>query len=106
MDFGEYHSLFPDLIEDDVKFFPHARMTHEKFTVLLDLLKHDISRENSIPGQSMWDLWWAKWHWDRFIPEYFGFRLSISSHRCSITRKNEKLIIFLFIFITGLHNKP
>jgi hypothetical protein len=23
--------------------------------------------------QSMWDLWWAKWHWDRVFPEYFGF---------------------------------
>ena len=20
----------------------------------------------SIPSQSMWDLWWTKWHWDRF----------------------------------------
>jgi hypothetical protein len=20
------------------------------------------------PGQSMWDMWWAKWHWDRFYP--------------------------------------
>ena len=26
----------------------------------------------------MWDLWWTKWHWDRFLPEYFGFPLSIS----------------------------
>jgi hypothetical protein len=34
----------------------------------------------SIPGQSMWDLWWTKWHWDRFFPEYFGFPLSISLH--------------------------
>ena len=25
-----------------------------------------------------------------FFPEYFGFPLSISFHRCSITRKNEK----------------
>jgi hypothetical protein len=41
-------------------------------------------------GQSMWDLWWTKWHWDRFYPEYFGFPLSLSFHRCSITRKNEK----------------
>jgi hypothetical protein len=38
----------------------------------------------SIPGQSMWDLWWTKWHWDRFSPEFFGFPLSISFHRCSI----------------------
>jgi hypothetical protein len=44
----------------------------------------------------------TKWHWDRFFPEYFGFPLSISFHRCSITWKKEKLIIF----ITGLHNKP
>jgi hypothetical protein len=50
----------------------------------------------------MWDLWWTKWHWHRFFPEYFGFSLSISFHLGSITRKNEKLIIF----ITGLHNKP
>ena len=38
----------------------------------------------SIPGRSMSDLWWKKWHWDKFIPEYFGFPLSISFHRCSI----------------------
>ena len=40
---------------------------------------------------------------DRFFPEYVGFPLSFSVHRCSITRKNEKKLI---IFITGLHNKP
>jgi hypothetical protein len=54
----------------------------------------------------MWDLWWTKWHWDRFFPEYFGFPLSISFHRCSITRKRTKIIIIMFIIITGLHNKP
>jgi hypothetical protein len=51
----------------------------------------------SIPWQFMWDLWWRKWHWDRFFLEYFGFSLSFSFHRCSITWKNEKkndLIIF------------
>jgi hypothetical protein len=31
----------------------------------------------------------TKWHWDRFIHEYFGFALSIPFYRCSITRKNE-----------------
>jgi hypothetical protein len=51
----------------------------------------------------MWDLWWTKRHWDRFFPEYLGFLLSISFHRCSITWKNEKILI---IFITVLHNKP
>jgi hypothetical protein len=51
----------------------------------------------------MWDLWYSKWHWDRFLSEYFGFPMSISFHRCSITWKNKKKII---IFIKGLHNKP
>jgi hypothetical protein len=51
---------------------------------------------------SVWDLWWTKWHWDRFFSEYFGFSLSISFHRCSITKRNEKTIIF----ITGLYKKP
>jgi hypothetical protein len=47
-------------------------------------------RPGSIPGQSIWDLWWTKWHWHRFFPEYFGFPLSVSFHRCSITRKRTK----------------
>jgi hypothetical protein len=42
-----------------------------------------------------------KWRWDRFLPEYFGFPMSVSFHRCSITWKNEKkLIIFLPVFNT------
>jgi hypothetical protein len=44
----------------------------------------------------MWDLWWKKWHW--LFPEYFGFLLSISSHRCSIKMekyKKKNLIIFI-----------
>ena len=24
----------------------------------------------SIPGQSMWDFWWTKWHWARFFSQY------------------------------------
>jgi hypothetical protein len=41
---------------------------------------------------------------DKFFSEYFGFSLSVSFHRCSITLKNEKKK--LIIFITGLHIKP
>ena len=44
----------------------------------------------------MWDLWWTKWHLDRFypvnfIPQVFHY-----------TEKTKKIIIF----IKGLHNKP
>jgi hypothetical protein len=27
----------------------------------------------SIPGQSVWDLWWTEWHWDRFFPRVLRF---------------------------------
>jgi hypothetical protein len=30
----------------------------------------------------MWDLWWTKWHWDRFFSESFGFLLSVAFHWC------------------------
>jgi hypothetical protein len=32
-------------------------------------------RPGFTPGQSMWDLWRTKWHWDRFFSEFFGFLL-------------------------------
>jgi hypothetical protein len=38
----------------------------------------------------MWDLWWTKWHWNRFFPEYFSFTQSVSFHLCSITRTSEE----------------
>jgi hypothetical protein len=31
----------------------------------------------SRPEQSMWDLCWTKWHWDRFFSELFGIPVNI-----------------------------
>jgi hypothetical protein len=28
---------------------------------------------NSIPGQSAWNFWWTKWHWDRFCHQVLMF---------------------------------
>ena len=39
----------------------------------------------SITGQSVWDLWWTKWHWDRFFPEYFGFPCQFHSTGATLT---------------------
>jgi hypothetical protein len=55
------------------------------------------------PGQSMWDLWWTKWHWDRFFPENFGFLPSFHSTGAPLHGKTKQKLI---IFITGLHNGP
>jgi hypothetical protein len=53
----------------------------------------------------MWDLWWTKWYWDRFFPEYFGFSCQFHSTGAPLLEKGQKIII-IFILITGLHNKP
>jgi hypothetical protein len=64
----------------------------------------------SSPGYSVWDLWWIKWHWDR----YFGFPLSISFHRVSpysssggmnnrpvSSRSSETKTTFLLVNLNG-----
>jgi hypothetical protein len=38
----------------------------------------------SLPGQSVWDLWWAKCHLDRLFSEFFGFLVSILLLRGSL----------------------
>jgi hypothetical protein len=54
--------------------------------------RHPLTAEARVRswGQSMWDLWWTKWHWDRFFSEYFSFPLSISFQQCSIKREKQK----------------
>jgi hypothetical protein len=27
----------------------------------------------SISVQTLWDLWWTKWHWDRYFSQHFSF---------------------------------
>jgi hypothetical protein len=51
----------------------------------------------------MWDLWWTKWHWDRF------FRFSPVNFIPPVLHYKEmdkKIIIIIVIFITGLRKKP
>ena len=38
----------------------------------------------SIPVRPMWDVWWIKWQWGRFLCKYLGVTLSASFHQCSI----------------------
>ena len=37
----------------------------------------------SIPGQSIWESWWTKWHWHRFIVQYIFSPVTESLHPCS-----------------------
>jgi hypothetical protein len=40
--------------------------------------------------KSMWDLWWTKWQWDRFFPEYFGFPCQFHSTGSPLLGKTDK----------------
>jgi hypothetical protein len=44
---GEFHSLCPELLEDEAKFFEYFRMTYGMFVTLLDMLGPNLSRENT-----------------------------------------------------------
>jgi hypothetical protein len=35
-----------------------------------------------ILGQSKWDFWWMKWHWDKCFSTYISFLLLVSFHQC------------------------
>jgi hypothetical protein len=51
----------------------------------------------------MWDLWWTKWHWDRFFPRVVRLSPVIFIPLVlDYTEKRKKLTIF----ITGLHKEP
>jgi hypothetical protein len=55
----------------------------------------------------MWDFLRIKWHWDRVYPQVLRFSIcQFYSTGAPLLRRIKKLIIFLFIFIIGLHNKP
>jgi hypothetical protein len=44
---GEFHSLYPDLLEDEAKFFGYFRMTYGEFMTLLNMLGPILSGENT-----------------------------------------------------------
>ncbi|KAK5649592.1 hypothetical protein RI129_000621 [Pyrocoelia pectoralis] len=45
--FSEFNALFPDLLEDEVKFFQYFRMSHGKFIGLLETLQPELIRNNT-----------------------------------------------------------
>lgn len=42
--YGEYHTLMPQLRQDEKRFYIYFRMTSETFDELLDLIKDDIKK--------------------------------------------------------------
>lgn len=47
LELGEFHTLFPDLVEDDCKFFQYFRMTHQKFEELLHVVNTELLRKST-----------------------------------------------------------
>jgi hypothetical protein len=60
----------------------------------------------SVPGKSMWDLWWTKWHWDRFFFELLVFPCRFHSTGAPLIVKIGKKNCSSSSFSLGLHKKP
>jgi hypothetical protein len=55
-------------------------------------------------GQFMWDLWWAKWHWDRFFPPRV---ILFSPDKCRLKAVVPTLATFIYYLnITNELNIP
>jgi hypothetical protein len=52
-------------------------------------LASDHRGPGSILGQSMWDLWWTKWHWDRFSQRISVFPCQFHSSSAPLQRKKN-----------------
>jgi hypothetical protein len=50
----------------------------------------------SIPEQSMWNLWWTSWYWDRFLSQHFN-SLSVSFYQSSILTFHSSIIDTTFV---------
>ena len=51
------------------------------------------------PGQSVWNLSYTYWHWDRFLSYYLGFILLVSFHQWPI-------LIFILLLFSDERAKP
>ena len=54
-----------------------------------------VERTKKMPGQSIWNFLWTKWHSDRVFSKYFCFSLSVSFHHCSILIFINTLILLV-----------
>lgn len=58
----------------------------------LGLVKHQSLTAEicvCILGQSLWEWWQTKWHWNRFFSEWFRFPMLVSFHQCIILLFNS-----------------
>jgi len=60
------------------------RMTAKQHTFPATYPCHPLFSNSFLPlSQSKWNLWWTKWHLDKFFSECFTLPLSLSCHQCS-----------------------
>lgn len=44
---GEFHTLFPQLLDDETKFFQYFRMSREQFEILLSKIGSDLKKQDT-----------------------------------------------------------
>jgi hypothetical protein len=65
-------------------------------------------RPGLAPRSIQWDLWWTKWHWDRFFSESFGFPVNIIPPWDPHFQKFKKIVLSLIhpFIHPEMNNRP
>jgi hypothetical protein len=56
-----------------LKIWYHCRCGYQTHISIIPASHHGSL--DMIPGQCLWDSWWTKWHWERFLFRVFRFLL-------------------------------
>jgi hypothetical protein len=78
-----------DLVWFQIIFFVHVSYVEGR-VMAQAVSRLSPRRPGFAPRSIQWDLWWTKWHWDRFFSEFFGFPQSISFHSGLHFSENSK----------------
>jgi hypothetical protein len=55
-----------------------------------------IAEARVLSRVSLRDLGWTKWHWDRFLCEFFGF----------LCQYHSTIALCVHIYVPGMNNRP
>jgi hypothetical protein len=79
----------------------HLNITLEGRAMAQAVSRRPLNTEARVRSQvkSVWDLWWTKWHWDRFFSELSVFPCRFHSTCATLIVKIGKKLLILIIFI-------
>jgi hypothetical protein len=97
-----YHdsSVVSSVPSDNAEIVAYFNLGHGR-AMAQAVSRRPVTTEARVRSQvkSMWDLWWTKWHWDRFVSELSVFPCRFHSTGAPLIVKIGKKLLIFIIFI-------